>query len=461
MPRVTVLAGGVGGARFTRGLLACLPAADVTIVGNVGDDLEHWGLSISPDLDTLLYTLTGRIHPEQGWGVAGDTREAMAVVAELGGADWFILGDRDIGLHLVRSERLRAGEPLSAVTADFARRYGLEAAPAPGERRPPAHAHRHGRAASWRSRSGSSAGARPIPCSAVRFEGVPGARPAPGVLEAIASAERIVLAPSNPFVSLDPILAVDGVRAAVEARRERCRRDHADDRRRRPSRARSRGCSRRSGTRSPPSASPASLAPLAAGFVLDSADEGRAADVRALGLRVACVPTLMRDARRAPPRSPAPRSSCERRRRHRPARASGARPGRRSRRVCWLAAAERCAGGLRDGDIVCVAQKAVSKVEGRSVALASVTPSPRARRDRRRRGRSAHDRADPRRERAHRPPPRRVPDLRDPPRLRLRRGRRRPLERGRGRRRDPAAARSRRLGAPAARRLRRDGRGRA
>ena len=109
MPRVTVLAGGVGGARFTRGLLACVPADDVTIVGNVGDDLEHWGLSISPDLDTLLYTLTGRIHPEQGWGVAGDTREAMAVVAELGGADWFILGDRDIGLHLVRSERLRAG----------------------------------------------------------------------------------------------------------------------------------------------------------------------------------------------------------------------------------------------------------------------------------------------------------------------------------------------------------------
>ena len=135
----------------------------MTIVGNVGDDLEHWGLSISPDLDTLLYTLTGRIHPEQGWGVAGDTREAMAVVAELGGVDWFILGDRDIGLHLVRSERLRAGEPLSSVTADFARRFGLERPAASGDRRPPAHAHRHGRPASSRSRSGSSAGARPIP----------------------------------------------------------------------------------------------------------------------------------------------------------------------------------------------------------------------------------------------------------------------------------------------------------
>ena len=135
----------------------------MTIVGNVGDDLEHWGLSISPDLDTLLYTLTGRIHPEQGWGVAGDTREAMAVVTELGGVDWFILGDRDIGLHLVRSERLRAGEPFSAITADFARRYGLARPPAARERRPPAHAHRHVRTASWPSRSGSSGGARPTP----------------------------------------------------------------------------------------------------------------------------------------------------------------------------------------------------------------------------------------------------------------------------------------------------------
>src|SRR5207237_4463739 len=125
MPRIAVLAGGVGGARLVRGLLACVPAGDVTIIANIGDDLEHWGLSISPDLDTLLYTLTGRIHPEQGWGVAGDTREAMAVVSELGGSDWFILGDRDIGLHLVRSERLRAGEPLSAITAALAPRYGL------------------------------------------------------------------------------------------------------------------------------------------------------------------------------------------------------------------------------------------------------------------------------------------------------------------------------------------------
>ena len=179
MPRVTVLAGGVGGARFARGLLACVPAADVTIVGNVGDDLEHWGLSISPDLDTLLYTLTGRIHPEQGWGVAGDTREAMAVVAELGRRDWFILGDRDIGLHLVRSERLRAGEPLSGVTADFARRYGLEARllPASDDRLRTRIVTPGGELAFQEWLVGRRAA---DPVSAVRFEGVPGARPAPG-----------------------------------------------------------------------------------------------------------------------------------------------------------------------------------------------------------------------------------------------------------------------------------------
>jgi len=293
MPRVTVLAGGVGGARFTRGLLAAMPAADVTIIGNVGDDLEHWGLSISPDLDTLLYTLTGRIHPEQGWGVAGDTREAMGVVAELGGIDWFILGDRDIGLHLVRTERLRAGEPLSAVTADFARRYGLAARllPASDDRLRTRIVTPDGELAFQEWLVGRRAA---DPVSAVRFEGVPGARPGPGVLEAIASADRIVLAPSNPFVSLDPILAVDGVRAAVEARREAV--------------VAITPMIGAAAVKGPLAGMLATLghdvsavgvagvvAPLAAAFMLDSADRARVDDVRALGLRVAAVPTLMHD----------------------------------------------------------------------------------------------------------------------------------------------------------------------
>ena len=295
MPRVTLLAGGVGGARFALGLLACVPAGDVTIVGNVGDDLEHWGLSISPDLDTLLYTLTGRIHPGQGWGVAGDTREAMTVVTELGGADWFILGDRDIGLHLVRSERLRAGEPLSAVTADLARRYGLAARllPASDDR--------------LRTRIVTPDGELPFqewlvgrraadPVRAVRFEGVPGARPAPGVLAAIEDADVIVLAPSNPFVSLDPILAVDGLaRRGGGAARAR-RRDHADDRRpcrqgpagrhARDARARDRRGRRRARRSLRWRPGSCSTTPIASA----------PADVRSLGMSVACVPTLMQDA---------------------------------------------------------------------------------------------------------------------------------------------------------------------
>ncbi|MEY2518127.1 MAG: 2-phospho-L-lactate transferase, partial [bacterium] len=297
MPRVTVLAGGVGGARFTRGLLAAMPASDVTIVGNVGDDLEHWGLSISPDLDTLLYTLTGRIHPGQGWGVAGDTREAMAVVTELGGIDWFILGDRDIGLHLVRSERLRAGEPLSSVTADLARRYGLAARllPATDDRLRTRIVTPDGELAFQEWLVGHRAA---DPVSAVRFEGVPGARPAPGVLEAIESADRIVLAPSNPFVSLDPILAVDGVRAAIGARREAVvaitpmigsqavKGPLA-------------GMLETLGHDVSAVGVAGVLAPLAGAFVLDSADEARSAEIRALGLRTTSVPTLMRDAESA------------------------------------------------------------------------------------------------------------------------------------------------------------------
>jgi LPPG:FO 2-phospho-L-lactate transferase len=297
MPRVTVLAGGVGGARFMRGLLACLPPADVTIVGNVGDDLEHWGLSISPDLDTLLYTLTGRIHPQQGWGVAGDPREAMAAVAELGGVDWFVLGDRDIGLHLVRTERLRAGEPLSAITADLARRLGLGAGLLPAsDDRLRTRIVTPARELAFQEWLVGRRAAHPV--SAVRLEGVPGARPAPGVLDAIENADRIVLAPSNPFVSLDPILAVDGLRAAVESRREQvvAITPMIGGRAVKGPLA---GMLDTLGHEVGALGVARLLAPLAAAFVVDSADGDRAEDLRALGLRVACVSTLMHDAESA------------------------------------------------------------------------------------------------------------------------------------------------------------------
>ena len=219
--RVTLIAGGVGGARMALALQEALPPGDLTVIGNVGDDTEHWGLAISPDLDTVVYTLTGRIDPVNGWGVAGDTRHLMETAIELGEDDWFILGDRDVALHVARTRRLRAGEPLSAITADVAARWGCPTRVLPST--------------DDRLRTWIATDAEEIPfqewlvrrraadaVAGVRFEGVPGAQPAPGVLAAIADADRVVLAPSNPFVSLDPILAVDGVRAAVAARRDDC-----------------------------------------------------------------------------------------------------------------------------------------------------------------------------------------------------------------------------------------------
>lgn len=219
--RVTLLAGGVGGARMALALQEALPPGDLTVIGNVGDDLVHWGLSIAPDLDTVLYTLTGRIDPTQGWGVRDDTRAAMEVAVSLGADDWFILGDRDLGLHIVRSARLADGEPLSAVTAEVARRSGCPSILVPASDDP------------VRTWIATDDGELPFQewlvrrraadaVVGVRFDGTPGARPAPGVLATIAEADRVVLAPSNPFVSLDPILAVDGVADAVRARRDAC-----------------------------------------------------------------------------------------------------------------------------------------------------------------------------------------------------------------------------------------------
>ena len=121
--RVALLAGGVGGARMALTLHDALAPGELTVIGNVGDDCEHWGLSISPDLDTVLYTLTGRIDPVNGWGVAGDTRNLMETAIELGEDDWFILGDKDVALHVARTRRLRADETLSSITADVARRW--------------------------------------------------------------------------------------------------------------------------------------------------------------------------------------------------------------------------------------------------------------------------------------------------------------------------------------------------
>jgi len=214
---VVVLAGGLGGSRLARALAETIDPHELTVVGNVGDDLEVLGLHVSPDLDTILYTLTGRLDESKGWGRAGETWSALETVAELGGESWFRLGDLDLGVHLVRTQALRAGEQLSAVTARLARAFGLEAALLPAT---------DDRLRTWLE---TPAGELPFQewfvarghrdeVDGVRFEGAEAATPAPGVLEALEAADLIAIAPSNPFVSIGPILAVSPIREAIERR---------------------------------------------------------------------------------------------------------------------------------------------------------------------------------------------------------------------------------------------------
>lgn len=216
--KVAVLAGGVGAARFLRGVVEAVEPADVTAIGNVGDDLEILGLSVSPDLDSVLYALAGHSDEERGWGRADETWNALATVSELGGDDWFRLGDRDIGLHLLRTEALRSGEPLSAVTARLAEALGVEVRllPATDDRlrtivETPAGAFSF---QEWFVARGHR-----DQVDRVRFDGAATAEPAPGVLVALDEADVILVAPSNPFVSIGPILAVRAIREGLARRR--------------------------------------------------------------------------------------------------------------------------------------------------------------------------------------------------------------------------------------------------
>jgi LPPG:FO 2-phospho-L-lactate transferase len=219
--KVVVFSGGVGGARFVRGVVDVVGARATSVIGNVGDDVEVLGLHVSPDLDSILYALAGLADEQRGWGRSGETWHALETVGALGGEDWFALGDRDLGLHLVRTQALRAGEPLSAVTARLAKALGVSTKLLPAT---------DGRLRTWLD---TPAGAFPFQewfvarghrdeVDAVRFEGEEAARPAPGVVDAIGAADLILLAPSNPYVSVGPILAVREVREALARRRVSC-----------------------------------------------------------------------------------------------------------------------------------------------------------------------------------------------------------------------------------------------
>lgn len=215
MTRVSVLAGGVGAARFLDGLVRVLAPQDVTAIVNVGDDMEWAGLHISPDLDTVTYTLADLVNPETGWGLRGESRRTLDRLSELGGPDWFMIGDLDLATHLYRTHRLSQGDPLSAVTRDLTQRLGLDCriTPVTDDR--------------VRTVVGTDAGELAFQdyfvrrrasdeVHSLRFDGSDSASPAPLVLDAIRDADVIVIAPSNPFLSIDPLLSVGGVREALD-----------------------------------------------------------------------------------------------------------------------------------------------------------------------------------------------------------------------------------------------------
>lgn len=217
---ITALAGGVGAARLLRGLVRVVPPGDVTAIVNTADDTVLHGLYICPDLDTVTYTLAGRNDGERGWGLAGETWTVMDMLEELGGSTWFRLGDRDLATHMYRTQRMAEGATLTEITAELARRQGVEVQVLPMSNDPVrtrltlAGDRREVAFQDYFVRLGHAVAVREV-----RFDGAERARPAPGVLEAIATAEAVVVCPSNPLVSIGPLLAVPGVRPALEARR--------------------------------------------------------------------------------------------------------------------------------------------------------------------------------------------------------------------------------------------------
>ena len=236
---ITVLAGGVGAARLLRGMVRAVPASDVTAIVNTADDVILHGLHVSPDLDTVTYTLAEAGNPETGWGLAGETWQAMDALERLGGSAWFRLGDRDLGTHLHRTGRLAAGAGLTAITAEITAAWGLELtllpmtedrvatmmtlAPTDGTRTPAdrqADEEASGQASrevgfqEYFVRLGHS-----VAVESVRFDGASESLPGPGVLDALADADVVVIAPSNPIVSIGPLLAVPGIAEALRSRR--------------------------------------------------------------------------------------------------------------------------------------------------------------------------------------------------------------------------------------------------
>lgn len=292
MTAVAVVAGGVGAARMLGGLVQVVDPATITAVVNTGDDVELHGLHISPDIDTITYTLAGAVNPETGWGLVGETWQAMEALGRYGGVTWFNLGDRDLGTHLYRTQRLQEGATLTEVTGEIVAAWDLGLTLVPMSDDPVRtmitvvdegeigfqdyFVRRH----------------HDVEATAIRFAGVEDADPSPAALAALADAERVIIAPSNPLVSIAPVLAVPGLRAAVEARRGDCVAVS-------PIIAGTtvKGPADRLLTELGHDASVVGVArlyaPLAAKLVIDEADADLADAVRAEGIEAVVAPTMM------------------------------------------------------------------------------------------------------------------------------------------------------------------------
>jgi len=215
MGKVVALAGGVGAAKLLRGLVKVVSSRDLVIIGNVGDDIELYGLHISPDLDIVMYTLAGIVDETKGWGIASDTFHCLEMLGKLGFETWFKLGDKDLAIHIIRTKMLREGYTLSQATAKLCKMLGVEAKLIPASDDPVRTKIKSGQLLLDFQEYFVKRGTMDIVTN-VFFEGAERAKPAPGVVEALMEAERIIICPSNPILSIAPILSIRAIRRALE-----------------------------------------------------------------------------------------------------------------------------------------------------------------------------------------------------------------------------------------------------